>query len=206
MQTRGKPTLALRHAGGAVREIDKDRIADLARQADLPAAPDVIDRLYCELRNRLIAVDAPPVTLRDDPKAVEGLEKAAGDMLEAIGKARDWGDIKLSLQDAFAEKGWPYDDQFLIRALLVLKDARAHLFEHHKPTDGYHCLIRSLHGAIRDAGGNVAVHERSRFMAFLMSLESEFAGLIFPSGTVATMRGRCRYVERALSSGSDSPN
>lgn len=196
MQTRGKSTLVLRHGGGAVREIDKGRIVALAGRAGLPCNDSLAGRLYEYLRDRLISVDAPPFALRDDPKAIVRIEKAADKLLGAIRDARDWGDISLSLQDAFAEKGWPYDDDSLVRALLVLKDARKHLFESHSPADGYHGLIQSLHGAILDAGGNVAVHDSSQFVEFLVAVEAETPGLIFPPGTVES--GRTDWVRRAL--------
>lgn len=165
----------------------------------MPDHADLADRIFTELRARLYVVDAPPVTLRDDPKAIKRMERSAGSLLEAIQELKGWGDIDVSLRNFFTDRNWEYDSQALGRVLLVLRDAQSHLFEPYNPTDGYHRQISLLRDVIRGAGGKVAVHEDSQFVAFLIALDTEWPGLIFPPGTVATGRGRCRYVERALS-------
>lgn len=190
--------MALRHAGGVVREIDREAVQTLLQEHDLPVDTHTSEAVWRLLRDRLVAVDAPPVVLRDDPQAIGRIEKAADDLLNAIRGVRSWGDINLSLHDFFAERGWHYDEQNLTRVLLVLKDAQARLFEPYNPTQGYHRTIFQLRDVIRDAGGNVAVHATSRFVRFLLAVEAARPALIFPVGTVNTERGRSRYIERAL--------
>jgi hypothetical protein len=204
MQTRGKPTLALRHSGGAIRSIDEAFVAIALEAARLPFDAETVEHVHGLLKERLYIVDAPPTVVRDEPEAIEKLEKAAGNLLDAVRQLRAWPEINLALSDFFVEKGWPHDQRMLVKELLVLQNARQHLFDSYNPTEGYHLLIRRLRDGLAVRGGNTAVHGKSCFITFLLLIEAERPALIFPPMTTSTERGRCRYVERALEGA--SPN
>lgn len=197
MQTRGGKTRALGHGGGFVREISSERIRALLIKVSFPHDAHIVDRLHRILRWRLVDVDAPRKTIRDDDH-LKRIESAAHGMLDALRGYEDWGLVTLGVRDKFAAMGWDYDDRAFYRWLLIVRDLRNQVFDPFDPSAAYHSTIRDIRREIEDGGGKVAVHATSSFVGLLLGLEAETPGLIFPPNTVATERARSRYVERAL--------
>lgn len=197
MQTRGKPTRAFLHSGGTRRTIEAETVAALLAQHELPDDATTIEALTRVLDDRLASVDCPPTTLRGNPEIRE-IAKMAGTLGQRLARSQAGHDLSLAMRRKFNEMGWPYDDQFLTRALLVLAKAEALLMEEYRPVRSYYFAIRAVRDVIAKAGGNVALHETSALVCFLGSIETGFPGLIFPSKTDTTARARFRYVENAL--------
>ncbi|MCF3973998.1 hypothetical protein [Paracoccus salsus] len=203
VQTRGRKTLALRHAGGWLREIETSAIVKALQSHKLPHEEEVVTRISDLLRERLVTVDLTPAVLRGSEKEIERIEKAAKEMLAAIRGYRDFGDLSLSIDGDMAQTTGEHEGSIrLFGWLLRLSKARERYFREYNPSGSYHSAIKKIRGIISDAGGNVAVHKTSQFVLFLSELERMRPAMIFPPETVET--GRARYVENALRS--DSSN
>lgn len=206
MQTRGKPALALLHGGGAVRDIELEAVQRFLQFHDLPCCDHVAEAIWRLLQDRLIMIDAAPVITRGDEAALERIEVAAEKLMKALSGYSATGDLMHTVEtDLLPHQGYMDSGLTLQRWLIRLSHVRKRYFREFHPAAAYHEAICQLCDVIRDAGGNVAVHTTSRFMRFLLAVEAEKAGLIFPPETVQTERSRARYVERALS-GRDSTN
>lgn len=202
-QTRGRRTLAYKHGGGVVREIDHKGIASALAHHELPQGDDVVTQMTTFLCDRLVSVDAAPSVSRGSEKEIERIEKAASELMAAMRAYSDMRELTLSIKgDLFSIAGHMESDEYLYHWLICMSKARERYFEEYNPTYRYHRAIVRLHGLIRDAGGNVAIHRTSRFVRFLSALDEMRPGMIFPPETVNS--GRVRYIERALET--DSPN
>ncbi len=197
VQTRGKPTRAFLHGGGAPREIEAATVEAVLAEHGLPADAVTVGALTALFNRRLAMIDAAPRTLRHTAEIRE-IAKAARALGRALGRSPAEGDIMLAMRGKFLETGWPYDERFLSRALAILADAEKHLMQEHRPAAGYHAAIREAHDVLAEAGGNVALHETSAFVLFLCGMDGNCPGLIFPPEAGTTARGRFRYVERVL--------
>lgn len=198
-QTRGRPTYALLHSGGAVRHIEQATVFQILADNDLPCDDQTAESIWQLLRARIIDIDAPPKTVRGNERKIQRIEKAAAELIAAMKDYQDVGDLNLSIDRDLSRLGYRIDEgRTLIRWLARFSVARERYFHPYQPSTSYHDTIARLRDVIRDAGGNAAVHETSKFFQFLLDLEAQWPCLIFPNGTVAT--GRLRYVERAIAS------
>jgi hypothetical protein len=204
MQTRGKPTLALRHGGGAIRSIELTFVADTLAAAQLPYEEEVVAQVHRLLQERLYAVDGSPMVLRDEPEAIAKLEKAAGNLLDAVKQLDAWPALNLSLSDFFAEKNWPHDRSMLVRQLLVLQNARQHLFEIYKPSAEFQGAIRKLYQCLTLADPAVT---KASITRFLMAIDAALPGLAFPDSTAPlgddVEDARNKYVREAIKGHTD---
>ncbi len=202
-QTRGRRTSCLLHGGGVVREINQAEVADALKARGLPHEPHLAAEITTFLCDRLVSIDAAPTVTRGSEKEIERIEKAATELIAAMGAYSGMGDLALSIDDDLLSlSGQMGTDEHLYRWLVRLSKSRERYFVEHNPTHGYHRAIVRLRDLISKANGNVAIHRTSRFVSFLGYLETERPGMIFPPETVET--GRVRYIERALKS--CSPN
>lgn len=195
-QGQGLPSRTLQHAGGAVREITGEAIRSRLAECDLPTDPQLVDRLHDVLHRRAVFVDVTPTAATGDERAIEKIERAAGALIAALRDYPGAADLWLSI-DNDRDAGRDSASEFYAIALRMA-DARARYYQPSRPTIGYHDAIKEMRDLIRDDGGNVALHETSRFLRFLAGLEADFPHLIFPAETMATARGRYRYAERAI--------
>lgn len=197
--TQGRRTLALTHAGGAVREIDNSTVEQALVANDLPHNPEIVARITQLLCDRLVSVDAAPKIARGSEKQIDRIEKAAAELLAAMKDMPDMGDLILSVKsDLFRIAGHMKTDAYLRHWLICMSGARERYYEEYNPTGSYHRAIFKIRGMIGEAGGNVAVHENSRLVGFLCAMEAERPAMIFAPQTTNTSRGRYRYIERAI--------
>lgn len=196
-QTRGRKTFSLTHSGGVVRELSSPDVRQALKTSGQPTDPALVEKLTRILNDRLISVDAPPALTRGQERQLEKIERAAASLMDALQGYDNWGDLSLSVSDdLFADERRIDSDQTLYRWLVRLADVRGRYFETYDPTQRYRATIRHLRDEILAAGGNGAVYDGSRFVAFLTEVERLAPGLIFPVETVST--GRVRYIERAV--------
>lgn len=196
-QTRGRKTFALSHSGGVVRELAQADVLQALERAGQPTDAALVEILTRILNDRLISVDAPPALTRGQERHLEKIERAAASLMDALQGYDHWTDLSLSVSDdLFADEGRMDSDRTLYRWLVRLADVRGRYFETYDPTHRYRATIRQLRDEILAAGGNGAVYDGSRFVAFLTEVERLAPGVIFPVETVST--GRVRYTERAV--------
>ncbi|AUH32069.1 hypothetical protein [Paracoccus tegillarcae] len=204
MQTRGRKTLSLTHAGGWLRdELDAKTIASVLRSKVLPHDEGLVSEMADFLKDRLAMIDLAPTVLRGSERQIDRIENAAKELLAAIRAYKDFAEVSLSIEGEIAQmEGGHRGSLPLYQWLLRLAKLRERYFTGYDPAASYRRTIGRLHSMIKNAGGNVAVHKTSSFVLFLCEIEALRPGLIFPPETVKS--GRARYVENALKAG--SPN
>ena len=195
-QGQGLPSRTLQQAGGCVRDVTAEAVRSRLTECDLPADPHLADRLRDVLHRRAIFVDVTPQAATGDERALERIERAAAALVAAVGSYSGMADLWLAI-DTDRQPGRDSATEFYGIAYR-LAEVRARYFQPARPTIGYHAGIAEIRDLISEAGGNVALHETSRFVRFLTAIEADFPHLIFPPETAATPRGRYRYVQRAL--------
>jgi hypothetical protein len=178
--------------GGAVREIEKDRISQAYKGAfNLTASEDLISDVAHHLRIRIVDVDNPPdgATKRQ----ADAVANAAKRLLDNLQKMP--GSQSLLSEIAWHNPNRPMDTNDLYRWLQFLQHPSS-FGEVKSPATAYRSTIRAVALACAKDGAVVSKTEGGAFLKFLEGLEAAWPSLIFPTGTIP--QGRHSYVRESL--------
>lgn len=196
METRGKATSALNAAGGAVRNIDPECIskAITASYGGEFAVSDLVNDVVNILNMRIVAVDNPPINLREAGAKLAEVQKAAETLLDKMNSA-DLGDLLAEIAFTPTSIGSPNDVYRWITRLAKMD----HHFSRYSPAKEYGGTLRALARTLKAHNLPVTVSEASNFMRLLETLETNFPKLIFAEGRAP--QGRVKLVGRAIKDG-----